>query len=212
MLLFDARFLEHEVQTLGMVAVHEEHAVIARRSGISPQAVAHHIGFGYRQEGLGGANIDVAAGHERAQAVGSGRHDAFVEGELEREERLVEALAACPTKYGNGQQHFAAGRIGRQAATLTAGVEENALFARQPFVEVFGPLGEGGFFEQPRGAAAAAQFAVDGIGGAEIFSRGQVADRVETVHDIGGERQQFLHIGGEGRHKVAAAANVFLQK
>ena len=211
-LLFDARFLEHEVQTLGMVAVHEEHAVIARRSGIGPQAVAHHIGFGHRQEGLGGANIDVAAGHEGAQAVGSGSHDAFVERKLEREERLVEALAACPTKHGDGQQHLAAGRISRQAAALTAGVEEDALFARQPFVEVFGSLGEGGFFEQPRGAAAAAQFAVDGIGGAEIFSRGQVADRVETVHDIGGERQQFLHIGGEGRRKVAATANVFLQK
>ena len=131
---------------------------------------------------------------------------------MEREERLVEALPAGPTKHGNGQQHLSAGRISRQAAALTAGVQQDALLTRQPLVEILGPFGEGGFFEQPRGAAAAAQFAVDGIGGAEIFSRGQVADRVETVHDIGGERQQFLHIGGEGRHKVAAAANVFLQK
>ena len=110
---FDARFLEHEVQTLGMVAVHEEDAVIARRGGIGPQTVAHYIGFRHRPQGFGGANIDVAAGHEGAQAVGSGSYDAFVERELEREERLVEALAACPTKHGDGQQHFAAGRISR---------------------------------------------------------------------------------------------------
>ena len=188
MLPFDARFLEHEVQTLGMVAVHEEDAVIARRGRIGPQTVAHHIGFRHRPQGFGGANIDIAAGHQRAKAVGSGRHDAFVERKLEREERLIEALAACPTKHGDGQQHLAAGRIGRQAATLTAGVQEDAFFARQPFVKVFSSLGEGSFFEQPSGTAAAAQFAVDGIGGTEIFSRGQVADRVETVHDIGGER------------------------
>ena len=82
-LALDARFLEHEVELLRVVTMHEEHAVIARRCGVGPQAVAHHIGFWHRQEGLGGANIDVAARHEGAQAVGSGRHDALIERKLE---------------------------------------------------------------------------------------------------------------------------------
>ena len=195
-LALDARFLEHEVELLRMVTMHEEHAVIARRCGVGPQAVAHHIGLRHRQEGLGGANIDVAARHQRAQAVGSGRHDALIERKLEREQGLVEALPAGPAKHGDGQQHLAAGRISRQAATLTAGVQQDALLTRQPLVEILDPFGLSGAFEQPRGTAAAAEFAVDGIGGAEIFVGRQLTDGVEAVDDVGRERQQFLHTGG----------------
>ena len=75
-------------------------------------------------------------------------------------------------------------------------MQQDALLTRQPFFEILGSFGQGGAFEQPRGTAAAAEFAVDGIGGAEIFVGRQLTDGVEAVDDVGRERQQFLHTGG----------------
>ena len=46
--IFNAGFLQHKVQTVGVPAVDEEHAVVFGQSRVYPQAITHHIGFGNR--------------------------------------------------------------------------------------------------------------------------------------------------------------------
>ena len=51
---------------------------------------------------------------------------------------MVYLLAAGPPEDGHGGEHLPAWGVGGQAAALSAGMEEDALFAANPSGEIFG--------------------------------------------------------------------------
>ena len=69
-LLFGRRLLQHEVEHIGVLAVHHEHAVMRSLLHVGPKSVAHHVGIGYFLQRLGGTQVHVAAGNEGAQPGG----------------------------------------------------------------------------------------------------------------------------------------------
>ena len=75
--------------------------------GSEPQAIAHHVGIGDGLERLGSADVDIAADNHRAQTLGRLVHDALIEGHLQGEQVLRQALAALPSEHGNGREYLA---------------------------------------------------------------------------------------------------------
>ena len=185
-LLFGRRLLQHEVEHIGVLAAHHEHAMMRSLLHVGPETVAHNVGIGYVLQRLGGTQIHVAAGNERAQRGRRFLQDALVKRHLKIEQSLVYFLSPRPTKYRNGREYLAARGIRRQAAALAAGMEQHALFFGEPFLERgFGGIVAPGRFKQPRRTAAGAEFVTHGVGSAEIFVMGKARNVVETIDDVG---------------------------
>ena len=68
--------------------------------------------------------------------------DPLIIGQLEVQQALVEALAACPAKHGNGHEQFARGGVCGETAALTAAMEDQFAALVQPLAESF--VGSGG--------------------------------------------------------------------
>ena len=160
--------------------------MVRGRHAVGPQTEANHVGLGNLAQRAVAAQEHVATGHKGVDVLGRALHDFLVERQLEVQQILSDVLTACPAKHGNRCQHLAAGGVGRQAAALSASVEEDALLLGQPFgIGDLGGFGLVATMEQPRGATARTEFAVGGVGRSIIGSGLVVGDCVEGACRIG---------------------------
>ena len=105
---------------------------------------------------------------------------------MEVEQRLANLLSPRPTEHRHWREHLAARGVRRQTAALAAGVEQHALFLSEPFLEWgLGLIVAARRLEQPRRAAARAEFVAYGVGSAKIFVMGKARNVVETINDVG---------------------------
>ena len=182
------RFLKHTLQLVGTLTRHHENAVMRGSFGIEPQTVAHDIDIGNRLQGLGGADIDVAAHHHRAQTVGRGCHHLFVERNLQRKKVLRKPLSALPTEHGNRRENLPRRRIRRQATALSACVEQDSLLGGEPVGKrrtVNTGLGKSvGLLQQPRRSTARSELLTDGVVRTKPFLAREASNVVETADEI----------------------------
>ena len=153
------RFLQHLLQHGGGLSVTDEDAVILGRRGGQPQPVAHHVGLRHGLQRLGGADIDVAADHHRMDIAGGHSHQPLVERQLQVEQRLTEPLPPLPAEHRDRHQYLARYSIRWQSATLSAGMNEDALFLAKPlgkFTLNSSLFTFKGLLQQPRRATATA--------------------------------------------------------
>ena len=74
-------------------------------------------------------------------------------------------------------------------------MEQQTTVGSEPLVEATAiAMGFVARLEQPGGAATRAELAAHGVVGAEPFGIRQTGYVMETSHQIGGQREQFLHI------------------
>ena len=99
--------LKHTLELGGSLVGRDKDAVVLGYFGSEPQAIAHHVGIGDGLERLGSADVDIAADNHRAQTLGRLVHDALIEGHLQGEQVLRQALAALPSEHGNGREYLA---------------------------------------------------------------------------------------------------------
>ena len=134
--LFQTRFLEHKIQLRWIILRHHKHPVMRSLRGFSPESIANHVSFRHFLQRLRGSCVDISARHQRMQRSRSRRHDAFIEGNLQIQQRLIDALSSSPTKHRNGEHHLAARCISRQSSTLSTSVQQDAFLLSQPRGEV----------------------------------------------------------------------------
>ena len=183
---FDRGFLQHEVELVGISSRGNKNTVVLGQVGVYPQAIAHHIGLGNRLQGLGGTDIDIAAGNQGMQGLGSFLQNLLIERQLEGQEVLRQALSAGPPKYRYRGEHLARRRIARQTTALATGMQQDALLAPQPFGE--GSLGRplvATGLQEPGRTPTGAQLTAHWVGRTEPFRPVYVLDIMETLHQIG---------------------------
>ena len=129
------RFLEEEGQFGGMPARGAENAEVTGAFRGEPHAQAEHVHLGKGRQFAREPQEDVAAGDHGGDAGRGMGQDALVIGQLQVEQRLVQALAARPADDGNGHEQFADQRISRQAPALAARMKNQLAAGIQPIVE-----------------------------------------------------------------------------
>ena len=187
------RFLQHEVELVGSVAVHEENPVVLGKRRVHPQAVAHHVCFWDRLQWTARTDENIARHNQRVQRFWSLTHDSLVKWQLQVQQSLVNSLSPYPSEHRNGNGCLSACCVGRQTARLSSSMHKDAFFLRKPCVKRRGMFMGGSLFQQPCGATAAAQLVPYGVGRAEILLFRQVMDVQILPDSIRWQRQQFLH-------------------
>ena len=133
------RLLEEERQLRRPCAWTEEHAEVLRGLRPRPHAQPQHVHLGKGRQILTEAQQHVAA---RDHGDGGGRRvreHAFVLGQLEIKQRLVETLAPGPAEDGHRHQQLPGCGIRGQAPTLTAAVDDQLAVRAEPVRERTGP-------------------------------------------------------------------------
>ena len=158
----------------------KEHAEVLRLFRRHPHAEAEHVHLGEGRQFAGEAQQHVAAGDQGGGAgSGVGQH-ALVIGQLQIEQRLVQALAARPAEHGDGHEQLARRRVGRQAPAQAAGVQDEFAALTEPGGEGLAGGGRApGFGQEVGRAAARAQRLARGVGGGEPFGPPPAGQRLE---------------------------------
>ena len=168
-LLCSCRLLQHKVELCGRLAVHQKHAMVRCLHGVGPQTIAHHVGLGNVLQSFGGAQQYIATHYQCVQRCRCLVHDVVVERQLQVEQRLVNALAACPPEHGYWGEHLAAWCVGRQSPALSASMQQHTFVLCQPCVKTHICTFVGmGRLEQPCRAAARTKFVVGRVGCAVV--------------------------------------------
>ena len=190
---FDAGFLQHVLQYLWRLARADKHAVVLSHRGIEPQAVANHIGIGHWLQGLRRTYQHIATHHHSMYALWRHLHHLLVKRQLQTQQILRKALSALPTEHRHWRQDLTRWSIRRQTTTLSASMQQYALFAWQPLAERFAILNSHTGLQQPCGATTTTQLMSYRIVGTEVLITTQSCDIVETVHQIRWQREQLFH-------------------
>ena len=149
------RFLEEEGEFGRLAARGEEDAKVLGLFRGHPHAEAEHIHVGEGRQFAGKAQQHVAAGNQRGGGrPGVGQH-ALVVGQLQVQQRLVEALPARPAEHGDGHEQLAGGRVGGQAPAQAARVQDELAALPEPAGKRLAGSGRAPGLGQEIGRAAA---------------------------------------------------------
>ena len=207
------RFLKHLLEHSGRTAIADEHAMILRHRGIEPETIAHHIGIGDGLQRLSGPDEYIATDHHRMQTFRSSSHHLLIKRQLNAHQILRKLLSPLPSEYGQGHQHLAADGIGRQTLALTSGMDQYALFFREPLLKrlllsfspySFSPFSftpysfspysfSPCFLQKPDRTATTAKAMADRITRTEILVTAQTRHIMKALHQIRWQGQQLLH-------------------
>ncbi len=106
-------FLEEESEFLGTGLGGEENPEVRGGVGIHPHSKAKDVGIRHGRQPRGKAQEHIAAGDHDTALQGGARGDVAEAGHLHIEQRLVEALAVCPSQGGEWHENFSRGGVGR---------------------------------------------------------------------------------------------------
>jgi len=106
---------------------------------------------------------------------------------MEREQCLVDELSAVPSEQRTRSQDLPDRSICRQPAALASGMYDDLRIGHGSTVCVFQPT-----VNEPRRAAARADFYSGRIRSAIPFGSIEVSNRVETAYEIGGQREKSI--------------------
>ena len=184
-----AGFLQHAFHLLRMLPRRDKHTVVLGNLWTKPQTITNHIGIGNRLKRLCGTDIDIATHHHGMKTCGSGLHDLLIKRNLQGKEILRKSLSAFPTEYGQRCQYLTRRGIGRQAAALSASMQQDALLTGEPFtksrtIAMITLRITKGLLQEPRGSPTRPQLMSDGIVGTEILVTGKSRNIVETAYEI----------------------------
>ena len=184
-----AGFLQHAFHLLGMLPRRDKHTVVLGNLRTKPQSITNHIGIGNRLKRLCGTDIDIATHRHGMKTCGSGLHDLLIKRYLQGKEILRKSLSAFPTEYGQRCQYLTRRGIGRQAAALSASMQQDTLLTGEPFtksrtIAMITLRIAKGLLQEPRGSPTRPQLMSDGIIGTEILVTGKSRNIVETAYEI----------------------------
>ena len=189
--------LEEEGQFGGMAARGAENAEVAGAFRGEPHAQAEHVHLGKGRQLAREPQEDVAAGDHGGDTGRGVGQDALVIGQLQVEQRLVQALAARPADDGNGHEQFAGERIGGQAPALAAGMKNELAAGVQPVVEGLRGVGlTPGPGQQVGRAAAGAKRLAGGIAGGKPFGPPASLQLLELRSHARRQGQEILNGNG----------------
>ena len=172
-----------------MLPRRDKHAVVLGNLRTKPQSITNHIGIGNRLKRLCGTDIDIATYHHGMKTCRSGLHDLLIKRNLQGKEILRKSLSAFPTEYGQRCQYLTRRGIGRQAAALSASMQQDALLTGKPFtksraIAMITLRIAKGLLQEPRSSPTRSQLMSDRIIGTEILVTGKSRNIVETSYEI----------------------------
>ncbi len=178
-------FLKHLLQQLRLLSATHKHTMVLGDVRIEPQSVAHHIGIGYRLQGLCGTYQHITAHNHGIQSVRGDAHHLLIERQLQGEQVLTEPLSPLPSEYGNRRQNLARRSIGRQSPALSAGMQDNTFLVWHLYLRMLRKVIVS-LLKQPGGTTTAAELMSDRVVGTEIFIVAASGNIMEAAYEIGG--------------------------
>ena len=134
--------------------------------------------------------MDIVRGHG---------HHLLIQRQLHTHQVLRETLSPFPTEHGQWHQHLSRHRITGQTFTLSASMNQDTFFLREPLLKrllpsfspySFSPC----FLQQPRSSPSASETMTDGVTRTEVVLPAQSRHIVKGIYQIRWQRQQFLHL------------------
>ncbi len=153
---------------------------------VYPNTAANNIGLRNLGNFSGIMNIYITAGNEGMQVIRNIFHYFFVQGQLQRQQRLIDFLPSCPTENRNRDEHFSRRCISRQASALSSCVNQYAFFSGKPFKNIgSGVLILFVFFKQPGSTSSRSQLFIPRIGSKKTIRKSGIIFSSQVIHHMG---------------------------
>ena len=157
--------------------------------GIEPQTITDDISLRDRLQGLGGTNQHIATHHHRVDSLWRQSHHLLVKRQLQTQQILRESLASFPTKHWNRHEHLTRNGITGQALALTTCVNEDALLAREPSIQVRLALSTTSLLEQPCGSSTTTEAMTYRVASTEIVLPTETRHLMKLAYHVWRQRQ-----------------------